>query len=113
MIQLIFSSILMISLSVMLYLMVRALPRIAEEPTSEKHGLLDRWAHSQFPERVDKFLNGFLLKFFRRLRVVTMRLDNILGQRLQQMNPRERDLKPSIDFKEIAGQNKEGENQIT
>jgi hypothetical protein len=109
----IFTSILMVSLSAVLYLMVRALPRIAEDPAAEteKHGLLDRWAHSQIPEKVDVALNGFLLKFLRRVRVIVLKIDNALSRHLQKVKPEENGKKPNIDFKEMAGQNKEGENQ--
>lgn len=107
----IFTSVLMISLSAILYLMVRALPRIAEEPPTEKQGLLDRWARSQFPEKVDAVLNGFLLKFLRKLRVLVLKIDNALSRHLQKVKPEDNGKKPAIDFKEIAGQNKGGESQ--
>ncbi len=97
----------MVSLGAMLYLMVRALPRIAEEPPAEKRGLLDRWAHSEIPERVDRALNGFLLKFLRRFRVFVLKIDNALAGHLQRVKPEDADKRPAIDFKEIAGQGKE------
>ncbi len=106
-----FTTVLMLSLSMVLYLMVRVLPRIAEDPQTEKHGILDRWAHSQFPEKVDVALNGFLLKLMRKLRVVVMKTDNALSKHLQKVKPEENGKKPVIDFKEIAGQNKESENK--
>ena len=101
----------MVCVSVVLYLMVRALPRIAEEPqTEDKHSMLDRWARSQIPEKVDATLNGYRVKFLRRVRVLVLRLDNGLSKRLQKAKPEDNDKRPNIDFKEIAGQNKESEN---
>lgn len=100
-------SILMIALSAMLYLMVRALPRIAEEPPAEKPGLLDRWARSQFPEKVDNAWNRFLSKFLRQIKVFILKIDNALSGYLQKVKPEDAGKKPAIDFKEIAGQNKE------
>lgn len=111
MVMFIFTSILMVSLSAVLYLMVRALPRIAEEPQTEKRSFLDRWAHSQIPEKVDEALNGFLLKFLRKLKVAVLKIDNGLSKRLEKVKPEGNGKKPAIDFKEIAGQNKEGESQ--
>jgi len=108
--QFIFTSVLMVSLSLVLYLMARALPRIVEEPHAEKQGLLDRWAHSQFPEKVDLALNGFLLKFLRKLKVSLLKLDNTLSKHLQKVRTDEHGKQSAIDFKEIAGQNKESEN---
>lgn len=111
----IFTSVLMVSLSTLLYLMARALPRIAEEPAeADKRNFLDRWAHSPIPEKVDIALNGFLLKFLRKLKVLVLKIDNALSRHLQKVKPEENGKKPAIDFKEIAGQNKEqnkeGEN---
>lgn len=101
----------MVSLSVVLYLMARALPRVVEEPQPEKQGFLDRWAHSQFPEKLDVAFNGFLLKFLRKLKVLVLKLDNTLSKHLQKARGEENGKKPAIDFREIAGQNKEGENK--
>lgn len=107
--MLIFSSILMVSLSAVLYLIVRTLPRIAEEPGTEKRGLLDGWTHSHIPEKIDVFMNGFLLKLLRKLKVVVLKIDNTLSRHLERVKPSDNGKKSSIDFKEIAGQNKEGE----
>lgn len=107
---LIFSSVLMVSLSGVLYLVVRALPRIAEEPGGgQGGGLAERWKRSELPEKVDAFLNGFLLKFLRKLKVMVLKLDNALSHHLQKVKPNGDGNKASIDFKEIAGQNKEGD----
>lgn len=102
----------MVSLSTVLYLMARALPRIAEdEAAPEKRAILDRWAHSQIPEKVDVAFNGFMLKLMRKLKVFILKLDNSLSKHLQKVKPEDTDKKSNIDFKEIAGQNKEGESK--
>lgn len=97
-----FTSLLMLSLSAVLYLMVRALPRLVEEP-EEKKNFIDRWAHSQLPEKVDATLNGYLLKFLRKLKVFVLRLDNSINRHMQKVKPEDNGKKPAIDFKEIAG----------
>ena len=108
----IFTTVLMISLSAVLYLMVRALPRITEEPFTEGRSLLDRWTHSQIPEKVDALLNGFLFKFLRKLKVLVLKIDNGLSKRLEKVKPAgENNKKPAIDFKEIAEQNKGSESE--
>lgn len=103
----------MVSLSVVLYLVVRALPRIAE---GQGRGVTDLEENhpirSHIPEKVDAVLNGFLLKFLRKLKVVVLKIDNSLSKHLQRIKPEENGKKPSIDFKEIAEQNKEGHNNI-
>ena len=96
----------MLSLGAVLYLMVRALPRITEEP-SEKKNFLDRWAHSDVPEKMDAAFNVFLLKFLRRVKIFVLKLDNMLSKELRKIKSEEHSAKPVIDFKEIAGQKKE------
>jgi hypothetical protein len=103
--ELIFTLVLMICLGTVLYLTVQALPRIEEVPSEEK-GFLERWAHSEVPEKIDAAFNNFLLKFLRKIKVLVLKLDNALAKHLQKIKPEE-DKRPNIDFKEISGQNKE------
>lgn len=109
MIEFIFTLVLMFSLSFLLYLTARALPRIVEEPATDRKSILDRWAHSPMPEKIDTALNGFLLKFLRRVKIVLLRIDNTLGKQLRKMKVEDADKKPAIDFKDIAGQDKGGD----
>ncbi len=81
----ILSDILMVSVGTVLYLTVRALPRVAEESTDHR-GLLDRWAHSDWPERIDATFEAFLVKLLRRLKVVILKLDNALSHHLRKIN---------------------------
>jgi len=107
----IFTVILMAAIASLLYLMVRALPRLAEEPAAEHKSFLDRWAHSEIPEKVDAAMNGFLLKFLRKVKVFVLKLDNALSHHLVKIKEEEEDKKTSIDFKDMTGQNKESESQ--
>lgn len=111
MIFFIFTLLLMFSLSTVLYLMVRALPRLEELPHAGAHGaagsgtgaqnaagsqngaaafeprtLLDRWAHSELPEKFDAWFNDFLLKFLRKFKVIILRLDNTVSTRLRKIH---------------------------
>lgn len=106
--EFIFTLVLMICLGTVLYFTVQALPRIEEVPSEEK-GFLERWAHSEAPEKIDAAFNNFLLKFLRRVKVLVLKLDNALSRHLQKIKPEE-DKRPAIDFKEISGQNK-GESE--
>lgn len=103
--EFIFTTILMICLGTVLYLTVQALPRIEESPSDEK-GFLERWAHSEVPEKIDAAFNNFLLKFLRKIKVFILKFDNMLAKHLQKIKPEE-DKRPTIDFKEMSGQNKE------
>jgi hypothetical protein len=116
----IFILVLMFALSGVLYLMVRALPRVAEidgvtstggEGAANavvRHGILDRWAHSNIPEKIDAAFNEWFLKFLRKFKVFTLKLDNMITGRLHKIRREhaETEKKAAIDFKEISGQNK-------
>ena len=102
MIEFIFTILLMFSLSFLLYLMVRALPRMAEEPTvGDNKNLLDRWAHSDIPEKIDATFNGFLLKFLSRTKIMVLKMDNTLGKQLRRMRTEKTDQKQVRDFNDI------------
>jgi len=103
MVQFVFTNILMISLGVVLYLLVRALPRVGED-RAEGSTILDRWAHSEIPEKVDAALNAFLEKFLRRLKLVLLKVDNALASHLKRVKPTNSNGKQQIDFKEIAAE---------
>src|SRR5665213_155010 len=100
-----FTLFLMFSLSAVLYLMVRALPRIADGPVSERRGLLDRWAHSEIPEKIDGAFNTWLLKFLRKFKVLVLKLDNAVTNHLHKIRHEKvtTEKKAAIDFKEISG----------
>jgi hypothetical protein len=114
----IFVLILMFSLSGVLYLMVRALPRVAEVEGESggsgagaagiaavpgRRGLLDRWAHSELPERIDGAFNTWFLKFLRKFKVFTLKLDNAITKHLHKIHSEREtnEKKSAIDFKEI------------
>ena len=104
MVEFVFTTILMACLLAVLYLMVRALPRIAEEPATESGGLLDRWAHSEIPEKIDAAFNGFLFKLLRKIKILILRIDNSVGLHLQKMKAKDDDhvRRSAIDFREMA-----------
>lgn len=108
--EFIFTIILMICVGTVLYLMVQTLPRIEETPPQDQRGFLERWAHSEVPEKIDAAFNNFLLKFLRKIKVLVLKFDNTLAKHLQKIKPEE-DKRPAIDFKEMSGQNKEGSEE--
>ena len=98
------------SVGVILYVAVRTLPRIEEPAPEEKKGLLERWIASEVPEKLDAVLNGFLVKFLRKLKVFLLKIDNSLSSHLRKIRPETNPIektKPNIDFSEISGKNKE------
>lgn len=104
MLSFIFSTILMLSLGSILYLAARTLPRVEEEPRA-KPNLLDRWAASELPEKIDTMFNAYLVKFLRKTKVLLLKVDNSLTDRLKKITQSpDTGLtgKPKIDFKDLA-----------
>ena len=102
MLKFILTNIFMVSFGLVLYLLVRSLPRINEDEAKDRQTVLDRWVASEIPEKLDATMNTFLAKFFRRLRIFLMRVDNFVSDTLKRI-PTEANgnNKKKIDFKEI------------
>ncbi len=103
-IRFILLDILMLSLGAILYIMVRALPRIEENHHAEgNHSFIDRLVHSEIPHKIDLMVQSYSWKFFRKLKVYLMKFDNYLTHRLTKMNTNMNgNGKPKIDFKDIT-----------
>jgi len=109
MVQFILTTILMASLGTMLYLVARSLPRVGEE-VSDKKSFLDRLSSSEIPERIDTTFNVFLLKYLRKLKVVLLKVDNFITEKLKKISSDgnlkhfgKLTSKPKIDLKDING----------
>jgi hypothetical protein len=110
--EFIFSLVLMVCLGAVLWIAVRALPRLEEIPGgTETKSPLERWAHSELPERIDAAMNGFFVKFLRRMKVMVLRMDNSIASGLRKVQHSENRANESIDFKEISGHNSEGKTE--
>lgn len=107
MFQLILTNILFLSLGVILWLFIRALPRLEKEEEN-KSGFLEKWITSELPEKFDSAMNGFILKTFRKLKIYTLKIDNIVGDRLKRIKWNEPSSKP--DFSEIISPVAKDEN---
>lgn len=102
MIQFAFEMLLMLSFGGVLFIAARALPRVKEDTTVVvKRTLIERFVMSDVPHRVDTALNGFMGKFFRKMKVHLLKFDNYLTHRLKDLNA-EANGKPKIDFSEIT-----------
>ncbi len=101
----ILSLIIMIAAGAMLTLMIRALPRVEDAGAPEKRSVFERWATSEFPERIDAAFHAFLVKFFRRLKIALLKVDNFLNEKIKKI-PTEANGngKTKIDFREITGE---------
>ena|SRR3989344_610758 len=110
MFQFIVTNIFMISVGILLYFIIRTLPRIGPEgEVVEKKGLFERFIVSTIPERVDGAVNNFLFKLFRKFKVTLLKVDNVVSRQIRRIQPPEisgsggSGDKATIDFTEIKG----------
>ena len=90
-------TIVMLSLGAIIYLFARALPRVLETASSEprKNYLEDFFR--KFPlEKADAFSSYWLERFLRKLKIVVLRLDNLLSKHLSNLKPAATEEKPSL-----------------
>lgn len=114
MVQFILANIFMVSLGAVIYVVARTLPRLEPESGPEKKSVFERWLASEVPEKIDSALNGFLVKFLRKLKILLLKVDNSLSGHLQKIKPEaggatngNGKAKPVIDFKEIVAEKNE------
>ncbi|MEK7608431.1 MAG: hypothetical protein AAB495_02535 [Patescibacteria group bacterium] len=102
--ELIVSTVFMIAVGVLVYLVVRTIPRI-DEGAGGGQRTWERWFTAELPEKLDGVTNAFLVKFFRKAKVVVLKLDNFLNRELKRVRPEDgiaAAQKP--DFKDLAGE---------
>jgi len=87
MFEFILADVLMISSGVVLYVIARALPRVDINQTDDKvkSGAFERWITSGVPEKADAILNSFMFKFLRKLKVSLLKIDNLVGKKLDKI----------------------------
>ena len=113
MFQFILTNVFSISLGVLLYFVIRTLPRIEpDNGVPDTKGFFERLIVSKIPERVDGAVNSFLFKFLRKFKVVLLKVDNIVGRQIKKIKPEangngENSDKSAIDFAEITSKNKD------
>jgi len=78
----------MLGLGTMIYLIARTVPRIGDEAAEEiikpKNGL-DRWLASSHIERLDELFNNSVEKLLRKIKLMLMKLDNIVSDYLDRV----------------------------
>lgn len=82
--EILFLNILLVGAGLIIWLLIRALPRVAEEGDEGK-GWFDRWLTSRLPGKIDAFTSTLWLRSLRRFKVLVLRLDNGINQKLQRM----------------------------
>ncbi len=75
------------SLGVILYIFIRGLPRVSDETELPKEPKIS--GLYLFLEEIDKKINLILERFFRRLKIIILKLDNFLSQKLDKFKKEE------------------------
>lgn len=75
---------LIISLSIMIYLLARSVPRVKDEElaTIPIQSYFDQWIAKIPISKIDVWFNMFMAKFLRRLRIIVLKLDNLLHRQI-------------------------------
>ena len=91
----IIQTLIMLSLAVILYLMAEVLPRISDEP---ENGPGSRSRAMHYVEKLDIILKTFSERILRQFRVWILKLDNVIGHKLNRFKkeiPKETKLPPA------------------
>lgn len=87
MVNLILQIIVFSSLGLVIYMIARAIPRVPEEVApSRRSNWVDRIMSKIPMTKIDENINSFFSKFLRRSKVVVMRADNFINDRLGKLN---------------------------
>ncbi len=73
------------SLGIMIYLLARALPRVADEQGVLQSGFFDRLVERLPLQRIDLVISGALEKLLRKAKILVLKLDNTINRYLEQI----------------------------
>ncbi len=71
-----------VSLGLIVYLLVKAAPRVGNEPLPKQVNPFDKLMAKVPMAKIDENINSFLSKFLRKSKVVIMKIDNFINHRL-------------------------------
>ncbi len=80
--------IVMLSLGAIIYLIARAAPRVTEAESSlSKENYFDKLMQKLPLEKADAFVSAYLEWFLRKLKIVILRLENIVEKHFRKLKP--------------------------
>lgn len=84
----ILQTIIMVSLGAVIYLFARAVPRVDDSaPSKQSRDYIEELLNKLPLEKADAFLSALFEKTLRKLKVVILKLDNLLTKHLQNLKP--------------------------
>lgn len=82
----ILQTIIMLSLTVMIYLVARAVPRVSEAATpANKKDYVGKFFKKIPFDKIDTFLNSLTAKFLRKSKIIVLKLDNLISGSLNKI----------------------------
>lgn len=90
--------IIFISLGGVLYLLVRALPRVDDQVFNQPTEIKTHW-FSIYLEKIDRWLKALLERWLRRLRVIILKFDNTVSRKLNTFKKEEPKTNGLVDVK--------------
>ena len=88
MLAFILNIVLMLALGTLVFLFVRAIPRVEDEDGQKhKRTIFEKWLVSELPERADIYLSNLFAKWIRKFKIFVMKIDNMLGSHLKKIKP--------------------------
>jgi len=113
MIQFLLTNVFFLAVGTVLYIVVRTLPRLGEETAAPaRQSIIERLVMSDIPHRVDVVLNAMLGKSFRKMKVLSLRFDNYLTDKLKKINTHSGASKAKPNFIEELGGPLEGAVEV-
>lgn len=104
--EFVFLNILLIALGVLMYIVIRTLPRLDEQPA--KKGIWERWITSEFPAKLDAIFHASYLRTLRRIKVLVLRADNSINKQLESIKMHTEEIAGSrADLDSIKGKSAE------
>lgn len=80
------------SLGLIIYLLVRAMPRVIDAPApSRPANFFDKLMGKIPVAKIDQNINSFFAKFLRKLKVIIMKIDNFVNDRLGKLTKKNGD----------------------
>jgi hypothetical protein len=110
MIQFILMNALFISIGGIIYIILKTLPQI-EEVQSPKESFLEKFIISELPHKIDAIFNFYLSKILRRLKILVLKLDNYLSEKLKNININGNSENKKIDFWGLGNKEETSKNE--
>lgn len=102
------------SLAVIVYLMARALPRVANGETPRAfYDQLERWLEKLPVHKLDEKLNNYFFKFLKKTRVIVMKMDNRIVHSLNRIKKNGENGNGNGSVRDLINQVNDDKNNIT